>query len=125
MKMADKPMSKAATASSAFGLELPTLLSPCTAAPGNMTAAWPKYTEDGLGGLDVSDFTADIGKNSSPGAALCGKLAWLGVKLDEQANDFNGPRISTSDSSISVWVIPTDEELMIAQYTMALVKDVV
>jgi acetate kinase len=79
-----------------------------------------------LGGLDAFVFTAGIGEHSAPvRAALCGKLAWLGVKLDEQANDSNGPRISTSDSSISVWVIPTDEELMIAQYTMALVKDVV
>ena len=79
-----------------------------------------------LGGLDAFVFTAGIGEHSAPvRAALCGKLAWLGVKLDEQANNSNGPRISTSDSSISVWVIPTDEELMIAQYTMALVKDVV
>jgi acetate kinase len=47
-------------------------------------------------------------------AALCGKLAWLGVKLDEQANASNGPCISTMDSTVSVWVIPTTEELMIA-----------
>jgi acetate kinase len=44
------------------------------------------------------------------------------VKLDKQANDSNGPRISTADSRVSVWVIPTDEELMIAQHTLALIR---
>ena len=76
-----------------------------------------------LGGLDAFVFTAGIGENSAPvRAALCGKLAWLGVKLDEQANASGGPRISTPDSSVSVWVIPTNEELMIAQHTLALVR---
>ncbi len=55
-------------------------------------------------------------------AALCRKLGWLGVKLDEQANASNGPRISAADSATSVWVIPTNEELMIAQHTLALVR---
>ena len=68
-----------------------------------------------LGGLDAFLFTAGIGEHSAPErAALCTKLAWLGVKLDERANNSNGPRISTADSRVSVWVIPTDEELMIA-----------
>jgi acetate kinase len=49
-------------------------------------------------------------------------MAWLGVKLDEQANASGGPRISASDSAVSVRVIPTDEELMIAQHTLALVR---
>ena len=76
-----------------------------------------------LGGLDAFVFTAGIGEHSAPvRAALCGKLAWLGVKLDEQANNYNGPRISTADSKLSVWVIPTDEERMIAQHTLALVR---
>jgi acetate kinase len=44
------------------------------------------------------------------------------VKLDERANVSGGPRISTPDSRVSVWVIPTNEELMIAQHTMALVR---
>ena len=75
-----------------------------------------------LGGLDAFVFTAGIGENSAPvRAALCNKMAWLGVKLDEPANASGGPRISTSDSGVSVWVIPTDEELMIAQHTLALV----
>ena len=47
-------------------------------------------------GLDAFVFTAGIGENSAPvRAALCGKLAWLGVKLDAQANAAGGPRIST------------------------------
>jgi len=76
-----------------------------------------------LGGLDAFVFTAGIGENSAPvREALCSKLAWLGVKLDKQTNASNGPRISTADSSVSVWVIPTDEELMIAQHTLALVR---
>ncbi|MEO8154734.1 MAG: acetate/propionate family kinase [Rhizobacter sp.] len=75
-----------------------------------------------LGGLDALVFTAGIGENSAPvRAAVCGRLAWLGVKLDEHANSSGGPRISTADSGVSVWVIPTDEELMIAQHTLALV----
>ena len=76
-----------------------------------------------LGGLDALVFTTGIGEGSAPvRAALCGKLAWLGVKLDEQANASNGPRISASDSAVSVWVIPTNEELMIAQHTLALIR---
>ena len=76
-----------------------------------------------LGGLDAFIFTAGIGENSVPvRAALCGKLAWLGVKLDEQANASGGPRISAADSAVSVWVIPTNEELMIAHHTLALIR---
>lgn len=74
-----------------------------------------------LGGLDAFVFTAGIGEHSVPvRAALCRSLAWLGVKLDEQANAANGPCISTPDSAVSVWVVPTNEELMIAQHTQTL-----
>jgi acetate kinase len=76
-----------------------------------------------LSGLDALVFTAGIGEHSAPvRAALCGKLAWLGVRLDDRANASNGPRISTSNSAVSVWVIPTNEELMIAQHTLTLVR---
>jgi acetate kinase len=76
-----------------------------------------------LGGLDALVFTAGIGEHSAPvRAALCTRLQWLGVELDETANASNGPRISTAESAVSVWVIPTNEELMIAQHTLALVK---
>nr|WP_294563460.1 acetate/propionate family kinase [uncultured Rhodopila sp.] len=76
-----------------------------------------------LGGLDALIFTAGIGENSAPvRAGLCRALGWLGVALDEAANERNGPRISTADSRVSVWVIPTDEDLMIAQHALALVR---
>jgi acetate kinase len=76
-----------------------------------------------LGGLDAFVFTAGIGENSAPvRAALCERLGWLGVRLDAAANAAGGPRISTPDSKVSVWVIPTDEELMIAQHTLALLR---
>jgi acetate kinase len=75
-----------------------------------------------LGGLDALVFTAGIGENdASLRAAVVEKLIWLGAKLDVEANDRNGPRISTTDSRVSVWVIPTNEELMIARQTAALV----
>ena len=76
-----------------------------------------------LGGLDAFVFTAGIGEHSAAvRAALCAKLAWLGVILDEQANTSGGPCISAPDSGVSIWVIPTNEELMIAQHTLALVR---
>lgn len=76
-----------------------------------------------LGGLDAFVFTAGIGEHSVPvRAALCRRLESLGVKLDEAANASGGPRISTPDSRVSVWVIPTNEELMIAQHTLTLVR---
>jgi len=76
-----------------------------------------------LGGLDAFVFTAGIGEHSVPvRAALCRRLASLGVTLDDKANASGGPRISTPDSQVSVWVIPTNEELMIAQHTLALVR---
>ncbi|THD42556.1 MAG: acetate/propionate family kinase [Bradyrhizobium sp.] len=76
-----------------------------------------------LGGLDALVFTAGIGEHSAPvRAALCAKLAWLGVRLDERANVSNGPCISAPQSAASVWVIPTNEELMIAQQTLALAR---
>ena len=53
---------------------------------------------------------------------LCRRLAWLGVKLDEPANAAGGPRISTPDSAVSVWGIPTDEELMIATHTVEVME---
>jgi acetate kinase len=75
-----------------------------------------------LGGLDALVFTAGIGKNSvQVRAALCARLAWLGVTVDARANGHSGPCISAADSRVSVWVIPTDEELMIARHTVAII----
>lgn len=76
-----------------------------------------------LGGLDALVFTAGIGENSAiVRAALCERLEGLGVALDKTANDTNGPRISAPGSRVGVFVIPTNEELMIAQHTLALVR---
>ena len=73
-----------------------------------------------LGGLDALVFTAGIGENSPHvRGALCERLAWLGVVLDPAANASGGPKISSDASAVSVWVIPTDEELMIACHTQA------
>ena len=71
-----------------------------------------------LGGLDGFVFTAGIGENAAlVRAAVCEKLTWLGFGLDEAANAGHGPRISPADSRVAVYVIPTDEELMIARHT--------
>jgi acetate kinase len=76
-----------------------------------------------LGGVDALVFTAGIGENDAQlRAKVVAKLAWMGAKLDSDANDRNEPRISTEDSKISVWVIPTNEELMIARHTAAIVS---
>jgi acetate kinase len=75
-----------------------------------------------LGGLDALILTAGVGENSPEmRARICGRAVWLGIQLDEAANRNGGPRISTSASRVGVWVIPTDEERMIAEHTLALV----
>jgi acetate kinase len=71
-----------------------------------------------LGGLDALIFTGGIGEHATPvRAAVCEGAAWIGVALDEVANAAGGPRISRADSRVSVLVIPTNEELMIARHT--------
>ena len=73
-----------------------------------------------LGGLDALVFTAGIGEHAtSIRARICRDAAWLGVSLDEAANEHSGPRISTAGSRASAWVIPTNEELMMALHTLA------
>jgi acetate kinase len=76
-----------------------------------------------LQGLDALVFTAGIGEHSAlVRERICHDAAWLGVELDERANEAGGPRLSTSGSSVSVWVIPTNEELMIALHTKRVVE---
>ena len=78
-----------------------------------------------LGGLDCLVFTAGVGENSgSMRARICEGLEYLGVKIDPEKNTVRGKEaiISTDDSKVTVWVIPTNEELMIAQDTAELVK---
>ena len=74
-----------------------------------------------LSGIDGLVFTAGIGEHSAEiRARICASCAWLGVELDPDANMRGGPRISRAGSKASAWVIPTNEELMIAQHTWAL-----
>ena len=71
-----------------------------------------------LGGIDGLVFTAGIGENSAEIRRRIGQsCAWLGVEIDARANEAGGPRISTTGSRASAWVVPTNEELMIARHT--------
>jgi len=77
-----------------------------------------------LGGLDAFVFTAGVGENAPQiRSRVAERLAWLGAEIDEQANMDGGPLISTPDSRIALYALPTDEELMIARHTLALVGD--
>lgn len=75
--------------------------------------------------MDIVVWTAGVGENQT-GTRLdaCSDLEFLGIKIDEEANRVRGKEavISTPDSKVTVCVIPTDEELMIAKDTMALLK---
>ncbi|HJZ73472.1 MAG TPA: acetate/propionate family kinase [Vicinamibacterales bacterium] len=74
-----------------------------------------------LQGIDGLVFTAGIGENSADiRARICESSSWLGIELDREANLRNGPRISAPASRVSAWVIRTNEELMIARHTGAL-----
>jgi acetate kinase len=76
-----------------------------------------------LGGVDAFVFTAGIGENSAYiRARVTERLAWLGAKLDPDANPRRETRISSRDSRIAVCVVPTDEEQMIARHTMMLIS---
>lgn len=76
-----------------------------------------------LGGLDALVFTAGIGENSAMiRRRVCHEAAWLGIEIDENANRGSQLRLSTQRSRVSIWIIPTNEELMIAQHTLALLK---
>lgn len=73
-----------------------------------------------LGGLDGLVFTAGIGENSAEiRRRICAASEWLGIRLDAEANEAHGPGITTDDAGVSAWVIPTNEELMIARHTAA------
>jgi acetate kinase len=77
-----------------------------------------------LQGLDAVVFTAGIGENSaSIRARIADRLGWLGVALDPAGNAGHAAKISRPDSRIPVYVVPTDEELMIAQHTLALLMN--
>ena len=78
-----------------------------------------------LNGIDVLTFTAGVGENDvNVRAAVCEYLGFMGVKIDPELNAKRGKemKISTPDSKVEVWVVPTNEELMIAQDTAELVN---
>ncbi|CAN5482199.1 acetate/propionate family kinase [soil metagenome] len=82
---------------------------------GSLTAA--------LGGLDALVFTGGIGEHAAAiRSQVCQQAAWLNVGIDENANAGHGPRISSATSSVNVWVLPTNEELMIANHTRQVLR---
>ncbi|ESS72721.1 acetate kinase AckA [Methyloglobulus morosus KoM1] len=82
---------------------------------GSLTAA--------LGGLDALVFTAGIGEHSAIiRDKICGQAVWLGLELDSSANAAGQTRISTPNSMVTAWVVPTDENRMIASHTLAMLR---
>jgi acetate kinase len=76
-----------------------------------------------MGGIDGLVFTAGIGENAPQiREAVAKRLAWLGLELDAEANGKGGPRISRAGSRVACYVIPTDEELMIARHTLQVLR---
>lgn len=78
-----------------------------------------------MNGLDAVIFTGGIGENApNCREMVCADMDYLGIKIDNEANNFKGElkKISTPDSKVEVWVIPTNEELLIARDTLAMVE---
>lgn len=76
-----------------------------------------------LGGMDGIVFTAGIGENAAYiREKVCLDAGWLGIVLNKEANEAGGTRISKDGSSVSAWVIPTNEELVIAAHTKRLLE---
>jgi len=74
-----------------------------------------------LGGLDAFVFTGGIGEHAAEiRAEVCRQAGWVGIILDEEANARGAPLISRPDSAVAVWVVPTDENLMVARHTRRL-----
>jgi acetate kinase len=75
-----------------------------------------------LSGLDAFVFTAGVGENSAVmRARIAKKLGWLGASLDPARNEASELLVSSDDSKVALYVVPTDEELMIARHTFALI----
>lgn len=78
-----------------------------------------------MAGLDGVVFTAGIGENVPQiRAEIAARMAWTGLRLEPEANLRGAGRISATDSRITAWVIPTDEEAMIAHHTARLAGSV-
>jgi acetate kinase len=76
-----------------------------------------------MGGVDGMVLTAGVGEHGTAVRAdICRRSAWLGVELDPARNERHGPRITTDTSRVPVYVIPTDEERMIARHTLAVLR---
>jgi acetate kinase len=74
-----------------------------------------------LGGADALVFTAGIGENSPEiRSRICRSSSWLGIEIDPTANSTNAAQITRQGSRVSAWVVPTNEELMIARHTSSL-----
>ncbi|CAA7613862.1 Acetate kinase [Magnetospirillum sp. LM-5] len=77
-----------------------------------------------MGGIDALIFTAGIGEHSAPVRAMvCEGAGWLGIELDPAANAAHADKITTPASRLPVYVIPTDEEMMIAKHTRAVLAE--
>jgi acetate kinase len=75
-----------------------------------------------LGGLDCLVFTGGIGEHASAArSAVCARLRWLGVELDDASNSLSRARISAEQSRIDVRIIPADEEIVIARHCWKMV----
>ncbi len=91
-----------------------------------LTACYIARCAVAMGGIDVLTFTAGVGeKGPMSRKAIAEQLAFLGVKIDAERNEIRGKEaeISTSDSKVKVYIIPTNEELMIARETLKLIGD--
>src|SRR5690606_4139208 len=77
-----------------------------------------------LGGIDGLVFTAGVGENAQPvREAVVDRLSWLGIELSKEANAKNELRISEKRSRVACFVVPTDEELMIARHTLRMIRE--
>lgn len=77
-----------------------------------------------LGGVDALVFTGGIGEHAAPvRARILAALGWLGVHVDEASNDANALGISKEGSAVRAWVIPTDEELVIAEHCRRILSE--
>jgi acetate kinase len=75
-----------------------------------------------MGGVDAVVFTGGIGENAAPvRLAICKHLEWLGVDISDERNAIHGPRIHASTSRVAVWIVPADEERVIARAALRLV----
>jgi acetate kinase len=76
-----------------------------------------------LQGLDAIVFTGGIGENDAPiRARVCQRARWLGLEVDDVTNARGGPCISRPGSRVTAWVLPTNEESMIATHTQAVIR---